>query len=596
MIIDKGGKIPNKFRHLFVLLLIAMFSAERLQTARAADEQLDITFGNSGKVLTDFTGSTDIAFAVVLQPDGKIIAGGQVANTSTNGTDFGLARYKADGSLDQAFGVNGKVLTDIGGLGDFILALALQADGKIVACGQSFTANNFDFSLARYNPNGTLDLMFGTNGKVLTDFANNEDAATAVGIQADGKIVVAGYTADSNFDLDFALVRYNPDGSLDHTFGTGGRVTTDFFQSDDQGFALGIQADGKLVIGGAATNPDTTKSEFALARFNGDGSPDAAFGSGGKTTTEFEEAGQISSLALAPDGSLIAAGGVFAGDETNRPTHGEVTRDFALAKYLGDGSLDLSFGKSGTVVTDFSGEDDEVHSVNLQPDGKIVAVGSTVTGHRAISQIPNSFSQISNLKSEVSHNPARQVDRQAVNRPADGDLDPSAFALARYRADGSLDPSFGGDGKVLATLAADINIAFASSIQSDGRILVAGRAGDFDNPDFGLARFLAADFDLCLQDDINGNLLRLNSATGEYQYQNCSKAVILAGRGVISLSGCKLTLTDSGPDPKRPDRKVQASVNICSKTAAATITTFSQASRSEINDRNIADNRCSCSR
>jgi uncharacterized delta-60 repeat protein len=588
MKLDRTVKNSSKIRFFFALILIAIFSASLLRPVSATDENLDFAFGNGGKVLTDFTGSTDIANALVIQPDGKIVAGGQVANSATNGTDFGLVRYKADGSLDPSFGVNGKVITDIGGLGDFILGLALEADGKIVACGQSFTANNFDFSLARYNPDGTLDNQFGTGGIVFTDFLNNEDAATALLIQPDGKIVVAGYTADNNFDLDFALIRYNSDGTLDTQFGSSGKVTADFLASDDQAFALVRQGDGKLLVGGAAINPKSSESEFALARFNVNGSLDLTFGSNGKTMTEFDEASELTSLALSPDGKIIAAGGAFTPLETFRPAHGEVTRDFALAKYKIDGSLDPSFGQSGKVVTDFSGEDDEIQSVNLQPDGKIVAVGSTVTGHRASSK--------SATIADARSNPLPQLlSQQGPQRPADGDLEPSDFALARYNFDGSLDLTFGVDGKATARLADDINIAFASAIQPDGRIVAAGRAGDLDHPDFGLARFLATGFDLCLKGDSNGNILRFNSATGDYQFQNCAKEITFAGRGIVTINGCKITLADSGPNPKRPDRSVQALVNFCSKTGAASVTIFSPSSRSEIHDGNFADNNCSCS-
>lgn len=572
----------NKIRHFLALAIIYIFLSNSSQPIKAhdEDENLDFSFGNGGKMTTDFTGSTDVGFAIAIQPDGKLIVGGQASNTATNGTDYGVARYHANGSLDASFGSNGKVLTDVGGQGDIIAAIALQSDGKIVAAGFSFTANIFDFSVVRYNPNGTLDTSFGNGGKVLTDFQNSDDEAFGIVIQPDGKIVLAGYTADSNFDLDFAMVRYHPNGSLDHSFGTGGKVITDFFSSDDQGFALLRQSDGKLIVGGTIINPKSFESEFALARYNTDGTPDSTFGTAGKTTTEFVEASGVSSLALLPDGKIIAAGFVFTSLEDRRPTHSELNADFALAKYNTDGSLDESFGAAGKATTDFFGEYDSVNSLALQADGKIIAVGSAVTGHRDENRASN-FAEPGGV--------------QRSRRPASGgELDPSVFALARYHRDGKLDESFGEDGKATAELASDINIAFASAIQSDGRIVTVGRAGSFEGPDFGLARFLPTSFDMCMQDESNGNLLLFNSTTGDYQFQNCSKGIILLGRGAITSNSCKLTLKDSGKNPKRPDRNVQALVNLCAKSGAATVQIYSPSSRSEINDPNIADNHCAC--
>jgi uncharacterized delta-60 repeat protein len=578
-----SAKNGNTIRHFLALMIISIFLLKAPQMADAHDgnhnENLDLTFGNGGKVLTDFTGSTDVGNALAIQPDGKIIVGGSAANTHTNGTDYGLARYHVNGTLDSSFGTGGKVLTDVGGLGDIIAAIALQSDGKIVAAGFSFTENIFDFSVVRYHANGLLDTSFGNGGKVITDFQNNDDEAFAMVLQPDGKIVVAGLTADSSFKLDFALVRYLSNGALDPSFGTGGKVVTDFFGSDDQGFALLRQGDGKLIVAGAAINTKSFESEFALARYNENGTLDDTFGAQGKTTTAFEEGSSVSSLLLLPDGKIIAGGFAFTSHDENRPAHGEVSGNFALVKYKTDGSADESFGASGKVTTDFFGEDDSINSLILQTDGKIVAVGSAVTIHREerLTEKVTRFNRI-----------------QKPHIITAGELDPSDFALARYLGDGSLDDSFARDGKATVELAPDVNIAFAAALQSDGRVIAAGRAGSFAEPDFGLARFLTADFDICLQDDSSGSLLRFNSVTGDYQFHNCAKGITLAGRGAVTIHGCKITLTHTGAIPKRPDRNVQALVNLCGKSGSATVAVVSPSSRSEINDRNITNNRCAC--
>jgi uncharacterized delta-60 repeat protein len=276
------------------------------------------------------------------------------------------------GSLDRAFGVGGTVTTDFAGAGDVAAAVAVQADGKLVAAGWANTAGPFsfnqDFALARYNSNGTLDTTFGTGGKVTTDFGTVQDEAFALAVQPDGKLVAAGAAGGPG---DFALARYNPDGTLDTSFGTGGKVTTDF-GGFDQVAAVAVQADGKLV---AAGTTEGSSAVFALARYNPDGTLDTSFGTGGKVTTDFARPGgsfdQANGLVL--QGSKLVAAG------TAGPLPGFV---FALARYRADGTLDPSFGSHGTVTTDFGGGTNEANALALQPDGKPVAAGfaSTQTG------------------------------------------------------------------------------------------------------------------------------------------------------------------------------------------------------------------------
>ncbi len=193
-----------------------------------------------------------------------------------------LAARAASGDLDATFGTGGKVTTDFAGNDDEAHGIAVQADGKLVTVGVAKTSRSNDFALARYNPNGSLDATFGTGGKVTTDFAGNDDAAFAVVLQSDGKIVVAG-EAKTSRNQDFALARYNANGSLDATFGTGGKVMTDFNGDDDAAFALVLQPDGKLVAAGEAKT--SRNQDFALARYNANGSLDATFGTGGKVTS-----------------------------------------------------------------------------------------------------------------------------------------------------------------------------------------------------------------------------------------------------------------------------------------------------------------------
>jgi uncharacterized delta-60 repeat protein len=190
-----------------------------------------------------------------------------VAGETKNGSasQFALARYNTDGNLDTDFDTDGKVFTTVGSSNDYAYSVALQSDGKIVAAGRSMPSYE-DFALVRYNADGSLDTNFGTGGKVTTPIGNDDDTANFVAIQTDGKIVAAGYSYGSS-NIDFALVRYNADGSLDTNFGTGGKVTTPIGGSSDIGTSAAIQSDGNIVVAGHSDNG--SNYDFALVRYAG---------------------------------------------------------------------------------------------------------------------------------------------------------------------------------------------------------------------------------------------------------------------------------------------------------------------------------------
>ncbi len=381
---------------------------------------------------TDFGSRGDFGLAVAIQPDGKIVAAGNSFGAS--GVDFALARYNANGTLDGGFGSGGTVLTDFGTFLDAASDVAVQPDGKIVAAGIS----GGDFALARYNSDGSLDPSFGSGGKVTTDFGSF-DQANAVVVQPDGKIVAAGGSGS-----DFALARYNSDGSLDATFGTGGKVTTDFGSSSGFAFDLAAASDGTILAAGGVGSFPFGPGDFALARYKSDGTLDPTFGSGGKVVTDFGASDSAFAIALYPEGRIMAAGAT-----NTSPASG----DFALARYNSDGSLDATFGTGGKVTTDFSsGSDDVAFGVVVHPDGGITAAGAT-------------------------------------SGPAPGS---SSFALARYSSSGSLDAGFGNGGKVTTTFGHPINNAFDIAAQADGKIAVVGGTADFASgvSDFALARYL----------------------------------------------------------------------------------------------------------
>lgn len=335
------------------------------------DGSLDYKFGSNGKVVTPIGNSDDRGFAVAMQSDGNIVIAGQSYNG--NDYDFALVRYKIDGSLDYKFGTNGKVVTPIGNsknIGysdDFGNSLAIQIDGKIVVAGTSanFSNSSYDFSIVRYNTDGSLDFTFGNNGKVITPIGNYNDYVHSLAIQTDGKIVVAGTSLNGSgnkAESNFALVRYNTDGSLDDTFGERGKVVSLIKNFSGSGWSVVIQGDGKIVLTG-----DGNSSSFALMRYNTNGSLDSNFGSGGKVITpigSFDNYGR--SATIQSDNKIIVAGNSFNG----------IDYDFALVRYNSNGSLDSNFGSSGKVITSI-GFDDGGNSLAIQNDGKILVVGSS---------------------------------------------------------------------------------------------------------------------------------------------------------------------------------------------------------------------------
>jgi uncharacterized delta-60 repeat protein len=287
---------------------------------------------------------------VAIQGDGKIVAAGVASG------DFALARYNADGTLDTEFGSGGTITTDFGG-DDKANALALQRDGQIVVAG---VAGGLDFALARYRTDGTLDATFGSEGKVITDFSGNIDAAFAVAIQPDGMIVAAGATG-AYPSAQFALARYSGAGSMDAGFGVGGRVTIAFGR-DARAHTLAIQPDGKIVTGGFINNGSS--GDGVLSRHNADGTLDRAFGTAGRMVTDFGGRNFGSALAIQSDGKIVVAGA-----DDFPPYY-----DFALARYEPDGNREVNSSRDGTVLTEFGGNS-WINAVAVQSDGKIVAVG-----------------------------------------------------------------------------------------------------------------------------------------------------------------------------------------------------------------------------
>lgn len=302
------------------------------------DGALDSDFGTDGRVVTDFGRAFDVPNALALQNDGKIVLAGRTsATTALIDRDIAMARYESDGDLDVTFDEDGKLETSLDGLGATAVGLALDGEGKIVASGSSTMADSTsDPLLIRYLSDGRLDSSFDGDGLVQAGLGSAAANFGQVAVQPDGRIIAAGRLNQTVTGNDFLISRFEGDGSPDDSFGEGGRIVIDFedLKGSDAARCLVLQADGKILVGGETTL-GAASTHFALVRLNADGGLDAGFGGDGIVTTPLSvTGGQLSDLALASDGRLVAAGSASEG----------AIFDIAIARYLGDAAdVSLSF-------------------------------------------------------------------------------------------------------------------------------------------------------------------------------------------------------------------------------------------------------------
>jgi uncharacterized delta-60 repeat protein len=554
--------------------------ADFFLTRYNADGSPDTSFSGDGRLSTDF-GGLDVGFSVVTQSDGKILVAGN------HDGDFALVRYSSDGSLDASFSGDGMVTTDFGGT-EVGGSVVVQGDGKILVAGVSLIGSNWNFAVARYNANGSLDSSFSGDGKVLTDFGNNQGSIT-LALQADGKIVVAGggFTGGLSFN-GFGLVRYNSDGTLDTSFSGDGCVVTDF-AADSAGQSVKIQADGKILVGGFSNG------DFAMVRYHVDGTLDTSFSGDGKLTTDFGGYDGINSIAIQADGKIVAVG--VSGD-------GEVmtTGDVALARYNADGTLDTGAPVGDitppTVVT-FSPADGAtevavgqnivatfseaiqkgagtiaihsgsatgtiLESYNVASSTNLAITGTTLTINPTANLASNTqyyvtfdagsikdlagnpyagttaydFTTLSNSGKIItdfgSNDYGFGLAIQADGKILVSGMSNHDFALVRYNADGSLDTTFSGDGKVTTDLGAfDVN--FNVTTQSDGKILMAG----WSNTSPAVARYnVDGSLDMSFLGD---GRLTFSGSVSARQWQDSGGSILVSG--MTGGGGSDFTLT-----------------------------------------------------
>lgn len=424
--------------------------------AWAADGLLDSSFNGTGAAFVGFGGGDDDAGEFQVQTDGKIVLSAGHRNPATGLRDFALARLRADGTLDPSFGTAGKVTTDFGA-DDAPFRMVIQPDGKILAAGYSADPNNFsnfqDLTFARYTAAGALDPTFGSGGKVRLNFYLFE-LVQGLALLPDGKILAAGTALDiaGTGVQSILLLRLNANGSLDSSFGNGGKKLV-ALPGGAQAlvFTLVRLGDGKFLVSGSSS-PDAVDRDPMVARFLANGTPDNTFGSGGFVVLPTTGDAQAMDLAVQADGKL-ALGGYLQQSNGLSPF-----LDFAVWRLHPNGEPDNGFGAGGRAQTDFTGSHDFVFNLVLQGDGKILVAGGA--------------------NSPVNPNGAAE--------PA------GHLALARYTSGGVLDSTFGTGGKSVFALTPAGEIGLATILSADGKLLVAGVAKRADLDVFVSRHLLSA--------------------------------------------------------------------------------------------------------
>ena len=392
-------------------------------------------------VTTPIGTANDVGRKVLVQADGKIVVAGYSVGSNT-GQDFAVVRYNLDGSLDTTFGGTGKVTTDLGSADEGGWSAALQSDGKIVVVGRRFNGTTDDIVLIRYNTNGTLDSSFGIGGRVIYDEGAYEQAL-GVTIKPDGEIIVVG---SSNLfgDTDVFSVRFNSSGTLINSEGF------DYYGLTDVGNSVAIQSDGKYLVAGYATYIDGFKY-ITLIRYNADGSPDATFESAGAVITAVGVADDVAqSVLVQPNGKIIVTG--YTVDDVTG-------QNFLVLRYNANGTLDTTFGLSGVTSTDLGSLDEGAWGAALQVDGKIIVVGRRFNGstddlvlirYNSNGSIDTTFgssgSVITPAGSGVGSgwSVALQSDGRIVVTGSSSNVPNQDIITLRFNTNGTIDNTFGG--------------------------------------------------------------------------------------------------------------------------------------------------------
>lgn len=483
-------------RNYIVVGIVAALACLLGGVATASPGQIDPTFGVQGRVISH----EGRAMSIAVQADGKLVTAGQCAYPNI---DFCIVRYTKSGTLDTAFGNGGKVVTAIGTGWDFALRIKVQADQKLLVAGYCAVDVSWRICLARYLPDGTLDMTFGQTGQLIlfivsgTGYSVN-DQVRALELAPDGKILVGGTCLGGTGEFDFCIARLLPNGDFDMSFGVGGRKLIALGDSSDSAYGIQVQSDGKVLLGG--TCQVGLKNVFCTTRLLANGQLDIEFNGSGRTLTAIAGTDDwANSVLVQSDGKILLAGRcVVLGD-----------RKPCMVRYLSTGALDLSFGVNGKVVT-LTASVGEVSTALIQSDGQIVFGSSCST--------------------------------------ASG----TAFCVARYLQNGAISSVFGLDGLAVVLIGSGNANGFSAqaewaTIQSDGKIVLAG---DCLND---------LTFNACLVRLKNGPHDPLTCALNvdANQVISFTTDALLIARYIVGLRGSALTNSALGQNPTRTGQALE---------------------------------------
>lgn len=407
---------------LFFLICAIIFS---LCISAQTDGSLDINFGNSGAVITEIGTGFSWTGDMEIQNDGKIVIAGH--SLGDGYPMITLVRYNENGIPDINFGINGFVFTEVG-IFCRANAMAIQSDGKIIVAGYSKTnETTFDWVTLRYNYNGSLDETFGNEGVVITNVENSSNLY-GVEINSEGKILVCGYSSNGE-STGISSVMYNTDGSLDLSYGDNGFSIIKLCQSPDiEAWAVDMIDNGQFFAAGFVYNTTLLRNKISIVKFLADGNIDNSFGINGVSETSLGDSDDFANaIYCLPDKNILIAGSTthgaflarfdkfgnpdnsfgingfimtnFGTDENENygltvqrdgkivvagvsgPNAQNTNGNFGLVRYNSDGSIDENFGSDGKVTLDLSnGYNDVAFIVKEQPDGKLVASGISQNG------------------------------------------------------------------------------------------------------------------------------------------------------------------------------------------------------------------------
>lgn len=398
--------------------------------------ELDPDFGDGGIVTRSLGPYNDEAYAMIIQDDGKILTAG--FSSSGSDYDFALARFYSDGTIDYSFGTDGYTILNLGDIYELIVGVGLQSDGKIIVGGDTHNDANYDFIIVRFNTNGLIDSTFGVDGMQSVDFGG-EDGMRAISVQNDDKIIAVG--SDLNSTLDFAITRFTADGFPDNTFDDDGKLLTDIQGGNDIAFDVEVQADGKIVVVGQSQNEIDYYDDFTIVRYKTDGTMDSTFNSSGIVIKAIsDDYDYATCVRLQTDQKILIAGTSYSGP-------GDY--DFAVLRIKPDGTIDDSFNEVGFKVDGKSGNNDYLNAMTIQQDGKILLGGGVDIG-------------------------------------SDFDME-----LLRFNTDGTEDFTFGASSSVITSINPYEDHINELQMTSDGKILAAGYTFDGEATQFALVRYLS---------------------------------------------------------------------------------------------------------